>query len=70
MGCLKKNLHQMMVQYHIKELMENQFEFAEDDQNTGQAAIENSMPPDISLRSQIDDMNEILLKNICRENNV
>ena len=50
--------------------MENQFEFAEDDQNSGQTAIENSMPPDISLRSQIDDMNETLLKNICRENNV
>jgi len=50
--------------------MENQFEFAEDDQNSGQAAIENSMPPDISLRSQIDDMNETLLKNVCRENNV
>ena len=60
----------MMVQYHIKELMENQFEFAEDDQNSGQAAIENSMPPDICLRSQIDEMNESLLKNICRENNV
>ena len=59
-----------MVQYHIKELMENQFEFVEEDQNSGQTAIENSMPPDIALRSQIDEMNEYLLKNICRENNV
>jgi len=70
MGCLKKNLHQMMVQYHIKELMENQYEFAEEDQNSGQAAIENSMPPDIAIRSQLEEMNEVLLKNICRENNV
>ena len=41
----------MMVQCHIKELMDNYYEFAEDDQNTAQAAIENSMPPDIPQRS-------------------
>jgi hypothetical protein len=34
--------------------MENQYEFVEDDQNSGQAAIENSMPPDIMFRSQVD----------------
>ena len=59
-----------MVQYHIKELMDNQYEFAEEDQNSGQAAIENSMPPDIALRSQVDGMDENLLRNICREMNV
>jgi len=31
MGCLKKNLYQIMVQFHIKELMENYYEFVEDD---------------------------------------
>ena len=51
MGCLKKNLHQVMVQFHIKELMENYYEFVEDDQNSAQAAIENSLPPDIPVRS-------------------
>ena len=70
MGCLKKNLHQVMVQFHIKELMENYYEFVEDDQNSAQAAIENSMPPDIPLRSQLEDMNEQILVNICREPNV
>jgi hypothetical protein len=50
MGCLKKSLHNFMSQCHIKELMENNFEFTEDDK-TGQAAIENSMPPEIPLRS-------------------
>jgi len=50
--------------------MENQFEFAEDDQNSGQTAIENSMPPDIVLRSQVDGMDEGIIRNLCRENNV
>jgi len=59
-----------MVQFHIKELMENYYEFVEDDQNSAQAAIENSMPPDIPLRSQLEDMSESIIKNICRENNV
>jgi hypothetical protein len=47
MGCLKKNLHQIMIQCHIKELMDNYYEFAEEDQNPAQTAIENSMPPEI-----------------------
>lgn len=70
MGCLKKNLHQVMVQFHIKELMENYYEFVEDDQNSAQAAIENSLPPDIPVRSQLEDMTEAIIKNICRENNI
>jgi Leucine-rich repeat (LRR) protein len=69
MGCLKKNLHQVMVQFHIKELMENYYEFVEDDQNSAQAAIENSMPPDIPARSQLEEMTEVLIKNLCRESN-
>jgi len=59
-----------MVQFHIKELMENYYEFVEDDQNSAQTAIENSMPPDIPLRSQLEDMTEAIIKNISRENNV
>ena len=31
MGCLKKNLHSMMVQCHIKDLMENYYEFTDDE---------------------------------------
>jgi len=27
MGCLKKNLHYMMVQCHIRELMDNSYEY-------------------------------------------
>jgi len=58
-----------MVQFHIKELMDNFYEFVEDD-NSAQAAIENSMPPEILQRSQIDEMNEHLIKNICRDHNL
>jgi hypothetical protein len=50
--------------------MENYYEFVEDDQNSTQAAIENSMPPDIPIRSQLEDMNEQILLNMCREPNV
>jgi Leucine-rich repeat (LRR) protein len=28
------------------------------------------MPPDIPLRSQLEDMTEAILKNICRENDL
>lgn len=49
MGCLKKQLHQLMIQCHVRELMENNCEFQEDD--TTQTAIENSMPPDIPIRT-------------------
>jgi hypothetical protein len=60
----------MMVSFHIKELMENQCEFVEDDSNNAQTAIENSMPPDIPIRSQLDEMNEHIIKNYFRESNV
>jgi hypothetical protein len=55
-----------MTQCHIKELMENNFEFTENDQ-TGQTAIENSMPPEIPLRSQIDRLTRNHVVNISRE---
>lgn len=58
-----------MCQCHIKELMDNYYEFVEDDQNSAQAAIENSMPPDIPVRSQLEEMNESIIKSISRENN-
>jgi hypothetical protein len=50
MGCLKRSLHSFMNTCHIQELMDNNYEFVEDEK-TGQAAIENSMPPEIPLRS-------------------
>lgn len=31
MACLKKALYQIMVRFHIKELMDNYYEFVEDD---------------------------------------
>lgn len=51
---------------HIKELLDNNYEFVENDK-TGQAAVENSMPPEIPMRSQLDHIEENLLINICRE---
>lgn len=70
MGCLKKSLYQIMVRFHIKELMENYYEFQEDDQNSAKTAVEDSLPPDIPLRSQIDYMNEDLIRSVCRERNL
>lgn len=57
MGSLKKSLFQIMVRFHIKELIENRFEFVEDEHNA-KTAVEDSMPPEIPLRSQLDTMDE------------
>ena len=49
--------------------MDNNFEFVENDKS-GQAAVENSMPPEIPMRSQLDHIEESLIINICRENDL
>ena len=67
MGCLKRPLHNFMVTCHIKELMENNFEFVED---SGAAAVENSMPPEIPMRSQLDGISDDLIRRISRENDI
>ena len=59
-----------MVQFHIKELMENYYEFVEDDPNSAKATVEDSMPPEIPIRSQFEEMSEHIIKNMCRENNM
>lgn len=64
MGCLKRPLHSFMVTCHIRELMQNGFEFTED---SGQAAVENSLPPEIPMRSQLDHISEELIVRISRE---
>ena len=68
MGCLKRSLHSFMNTCHIQELMDNNYEFVEDEK-TGQAAIENSMPPEIPLRSQLDHITPQIIMNISRERN-
>jgi len=71
MGCLKKVLHSFMMSCHIMEMMENNYEFVEDDEtNSGKAAIENSLPPDIPLRSQLDSITLPIIINISRERDV
>ena len=67
MGCLKRPLHNFMITSHIKELMENQYEFNED---SGAAAVENSMPPEIPMRSLLENITEDLIKRISRENEI
>ena len=67
MGCLKRPLHNFMVTCHIKELMENNFEFLED---SGATAVENSMPPEIPMRSQLDGISDDLIRRISRENDI
>ena len=66
MGCLKRPLHNFMVTCHIQELMSNRYEFQEDEKS-GQAAVENSMPPEIPMRSQIEAISEPIVVNISRE---
>ena len=59
-----------MVQFHIKELMENYYEFVEDDPNSAKATVEDSMPPEIPIRSQFEEISEHIIKNMSRENNM
>lgn len=66
MGCLKKTLLSFMRSCHIEELMLNGFQFMDDDQSA-QAAIENSLPPEIPARSKIDEITEYIIENISRE---
>jgi hypothetical protein len=35
--------------------------------NSAQLAIENSMPPEIPVRSKIDDINDMIVQNVSRE---
>ena len=68
MGCLKKTLVGFMRSCHIEELMNNQFQFLDDETtNSAQLAIENSMPPDIPIRSKIDEINDHMLACVSRE---
>lgn len=68
MGCLKKTIVNFMRSCHIEELMNNQFQFLDDETtNSAQLAIENSMPPEIPIRSKIDDINDSLVQNVSRE---
>jgi hypothetical protein len=50
--------------------MDNYYEFAEEDPNSAKATVEDSMPPEIPIRSQLEEINEYIIKNICRENNL
>lgn len=45
---------------HIDDLSKNNFQF-QDDENSAQAAIENSMPPEIQQRSKIDEISEFIV---------
>jgi Leucine-rich repeat (LRR) protein len=68
MGCLKKTLVNFMRSCHIEELLNNQYQFLDEETtNSAQLAIENSMPPDIPIRSKIDDISDIIIKNVSRE---
>ena len=66
MGCLKKPLVSFMRSCHIEELLNNGFQF-QDEENSTQSVIENSMPPEIPLRSKLDEISEFIIVNISRE---
>lgn len=68
MGCLKKTIVNFMRSCHIEELMNNQYQFLDDEAtNSAQLAIENSMPPEIPIRSKIDEINDMIVQNVSRE---
>jgi Leucine-rich repeat (LRR) protein len=68
MGCLKKTIVSFMRSCHIEELLNNNYQFLDDEiTNSAQLAIENSMPPEIPIRSKIDEITEGLIVNVCRE---
>jgi len=69
MGCFKKTLAEFMKSCHIGELASNNFAFVEDE-NPAQAAIENSMPPEIPARQKVDEMTESVIKGVSRENDL
>lgn len=66
MGCLKRPLHSFLNLCHIQELIDNKYEFIEEEKS-GQAAIENSMPPEIPFRTQIDSITPRIVTNVSRE---
>lgn len=69
MGCLKKTLVNFMKSCHIEELLSNNYQFLDDETtNPAQLAIENSMPPEIPIRSKVDEITDLLIQNISREN--
>ena len=39
-------------------------------ENNPKAVVEENMPPDIPLRTQLDVMEEKIIKNLCKENNL
>ena len=58
-----------MVQFHIKELLDNFNEFVEDENNP-KAVVDENMPPDIPMRTQLESLDERIIKNLCKENNL
>lgn len=45
-----------MVQFHIKELIDNNYIFKESEQMSVKTAVEDSMPPEIPTRSQFQEI--------------
>jgi hypothetical protein len=53
-------LHAFMTTCHVKELMDNQYEFEDDDN----LSLDEQMPPEIPLRSQFNHISEHLVANV------
>lgn len=58
-----------MNQCHIGELLNNNFEFLEEEK-TAKTVMESSVPPEIPLRSQLDSMSLKVITGVTRQNNV
>ena len=54
-----------MTTCHVRELLDNNFEFLQEDKANG-TELENVMPPEIPLRSQLSQITEHTIINLNR----
>ena len=70
MGWMRNQLVSYLKSWHIIELIDNNFKFLNEDSNSGKAAIENSLPPEIPQRAKHSEISLSLIKSLWRETNV
>ena len=61
MSSLKLLLHEFMTMCHVRELMQNKNEFQQEE-----SQLEDAMPPEIPLRSQLSILSPNILHNLTR----
>ena len=65
MSSLKLLLHEFMTMCHVRELMQNKNEFQQEE-----SQLEDAMPPEIPLRSQLSILSPNILQNLTRSSDL